>query len=850
MKVFEFNVKTNLPERLKPLENIAHNLWYSWNWEARELFRMIDKGLWEECGHNPVWVLAKLTDKDFQRLLGDPVFMNFMENVAEKLKEYKELPKWFDLAHSGKRAEGMSVAYFSAEYGIHESLKLYSGGLGVLSGDHCKSATDLGIPFMAVGLLYRNGYFHQYLNSDGWQQQTVPYNEFYRMPIREVLDDSGNPLKVQVSIDDNDVSVKVWEIKVGVNLLYMLDTDLEENCKGAREITAQLYGGDSDMRLKQEIILGIAGERALKAMGKKPTVYHLNEGHPSFAALERIRKYVEDGLSLRQAAEIVKKSTLFTTHTPVPAGFDIFSFDQIKRYLDPIFSETGLTVNQLMGFGRENPFDETEGFAMAICGIRLSTFRNGVSELHGKVSRQMFKNLWDNALEEYVPIDHVTNGVHMPTFIAENFKYLYTRYMSDAWMTKPYDFSVWNDVEKIPDSALFEAKRKQRERLVMFARDRLKQNILKRGGTASEVAKASDILDPDILTIGFARRFATYKRGYLLFLDEKRLERILNNMTKPVQIIIAGKAHPKDDGGKEIIKKIYHICRKPEFRDRVVFIEDYDIEVARHLAHGVDIWLNTPRRPMEASGTSGMKIAANAGLNLSILDGWWAEGYNGETGWAIGAGEEYEKEEYQDFVESMEIYDKLENEIIPLFYNRDKMDIPREWVHMMKQAVKVCAAYFNTSRMVMEYTDKFYVPLHELYREVAKDSFQEVSGFLEWKENIISGWGGVDFSRTSVLADDIQMGDRVIFEATIKSKSISPSHLNVFAVVDFDGETGVIENPEFIKMDYDDEENGEHNYRVKYRIGKAKMKVAFAAVPEHRFIKNIFELNLVSWAES
>ncbi|MGD9808303.1 MAG: alpha-glucan family phosphorylase [Deferribacterales bacterium] len=849
MKVYEFNVKTKLPDALKPLEEIAHNLWYSWNWEARELFRMIDFDLWEECGHNPVWVISKLSTKDFQRLTSDPVFMNFMDNVYDKLKEYKDLPKWFDLAHGGKRAEDMCVAYFSAEYGIHESVKLYSGGLGVLSGDHCKSASDLGIPFIAVGLLYRNGYFHQYLNTDGWQQQSVPYNEFHRMPLNQVMNEDGSPLTVYVKIADRDVAVQVWEMKVGVITLYLMDTDVITNNLEDRKITGQLYGGDTDMRLKQEIILGIAGARALLAMGKKPSVYHLNEGHPSFCALERIRQYVHDGISLKKAAEIVKKSTLFTTHTPVPAGFDVFSTDQINKYLGPIFAETGFNINQLMGFGRENPFDESEGFAMAICGIRLSTFRNGVSALHGKVSREMFKSLWNNALEDYVPIGHVTNGVHLPTFIAENFKTLYTRYMSEAWLSKPYDFSVWNDIEKIPDSALFEAKEKQRNRLVMFARERLKKHVIKSGGTASEITKTDDVLRSDCLTIGFARRFATYKRGYLLFMDEERLEKILNDPERPVQILIAGKAHPKDDGGKEIIKKIFHICRKPQFRDKVVFIEDYDIEVARHLAHGVDIWLNTPRRPMEASGTSGMKIAANGGLNFSILDGWWDEGYNGETGFAIGSGEEYEKEEYQDYIESMEIYDKLENEIVPLFYNRDRMGVPREWMHMMKQAVKVCAAYFNTSRMVMEYTDKFYIPLHNLYKDIEPDNFEPLDKYLEWKDSVISGWDNSEFTYTNVQADTMEMGSEITFEATISSPKVDHLHLDVYAVVDFDGESGVLKKPEFIKLHHVDDNNGGHYYKAGYKIGRAgKMKVGFALLPAHEFIKNIFELNMVKWA--
>lgn len=848
MKIYEFNVKTKLPDKLRPLEMIAHNLWFSWNWEARELFRMIDMEEWEASEHNPVAVLAAMTDKDFRRLLGDPVFMNFMDNVHERLNEYKMLPKWFELAHPGRRDEGMEVAYFSAEYGIHESVRLYSGGLGVLSGDHCKSASDTGIPFIAVGLLYRNGYFHQYLNSDGWQQQASAYNDFYKMPITQVLDEGGNPLHVTVKITDRDVSVKIWKMEIGVITLYLLDTDLECNNQQDRGITGQLYGGDSDMRLKQEIMLGIAGVRALKAMGKRPTVYHLNEGHPSFVSLERIRQYVADGITLRNAAEIVKKSTLFTTHTPVPAGFDVFSTEQIKRYLGPIFDGTGFNINQIMGFGRENPFDENEGFAMAICGIRLSTFRNGVSALHGAVSRKMFKNLWSNALDDYVPIGHVTNGVHLPTFIAENFKSIYTRYLSEAWSYKPYDFNVWQDIEKIPDNAFFDAKRKQRERLVIFARNMLKKQVMKRGGTASEIKKADDVLNPECLTIGFARRFATYKRGYLLFMDEERLARILNNPEKPVQIIIAGKAHPKDDGGKEIIKKIFHICRKPEFRDKIVFVEDYDIEVARHLAHGVDIWLNTPLRPMEASGTSGMKIAANGGLNLSILDGWWAEGYNGETGWAIGAGEEYESQDYQDFVESMELYDKLENEIIPLFYNRDRMGIPREWTHMMKQAVKVCAAFFNTSRMVMEYTDKYYVPLHELSMDISTNNYENSSRYMEWKDNIISGWDSISFDHTQVITDNLVMGGNVTFEACVKSGKIDNMSYDVYAVIDFDGESGELNSPEFVRMDYSNTENGADCFRVNHRIERAgKMKVAFCAVPRHKYLKNIFELNLVTW---
>ncbi|WP_022849802.1 alpha-glucan family phosphorylase [Limisalsivibrio acetivorans] len=849
MKINEFNVLPDFPEELRPLEDMAYNLWWCWNHDARELFKTINPDAWEKSKHNPMTVLGSLTRDDYEKLKQDPVFMSRLEEQYRLFQEYMSLPKWFEQKYKEHKDEDMLVAYFSAEYGIHESVKLYSGGLGVLSGDHCKSASDLGIPFVAVGLLYRNGYFHQYLNSDGWQQEYYPYNEFYNMPLERAKTPEGEDVFVDVKIEDRTVRVSVWVMKVGTIRLVLLDSDVEGNSPHDRHVTGQLYGGDTSMRLRQEIILGVAGYRALRAMGEKPSVYHINEGHPSFLTLERIRQYVSEGIDLRTAAEVVRKSTLFTTHTPVPAGFDVFGTDQIQRYLGPLFEDAGFNLNQLMGFGRVNPFDESEGFAMAICGIKLSTYRNGVSKLHGDVSRKMFKNLWPNALTNSVPVGHVTNGIHLPTFISEDFKALYNRYLSENWYYKPYDFSVWENADTIPDAALFSAKQRQREKLIVFARKHLKKQILHRGGTSGELLKADEVLNPDCLTIGFARRFATYKRGYLLFMDEQRLHQILNNADRPVQIIIAGKAHPKDNGGKEIIKKIFHICRKPMFRDKIVFIEDYDIEVARYLAHGVDIWLNTPRRPMEASGTSGMKIAANGGLNLSILDGWWDEGYNGENGWAIGAGEQYDKESYQDHVESMELYDKLESEIIPMFYSRDKADVPREWTKMMKQAIKTCASFFNTSRMVMDYTDKYYARLHKLNRAFRANKYEEAKKFIEWKDTLLSGWDSLSFVDTAVDASEMKMGADVHFTAKVKTDKINSEHISVCALVEYDGESGEFVDPEFVELELDSQEGDLYSFSTKDVIKKAgKMKVAFAALPKHEFLQERFELNQIKWA--
>ena len=741
----------------------------------------------------------------------------------------------------------MLVAYFSAEYGIHESVQLYSGGLGILSGDHCKSTSDMGIPLVAVGLLYRNGYFHQYMSSDGWQQERYPYNEFYLMPLKRAEDKNGKEITLEMKIGERNIKIRVWKLKVGLMEIVLLDTDVPENHPDDRIITGKLYDGDSNMRIRQEIVLGVAGVRALAAMGLHPTVYHLNEGHPAFVSIERLKQLIEQGIDMRLATEIVRKSTLFTTHTPVPAGFDVFSMDQIKQYLSGIYEPVGINLNMLMSFGRKDRSNTAEPFNMAVCGINLSTYRNGVAKLHGKVSREMFHSMWSQAILSQVPIGHVTNGVHLPTFMSSDMKNILSRYVSEDWSSKPYDFDIWEKVNNIPDNVLFDMKRNQRERLVSFIRRTTKETIHKNGGSASELLAAEDILNPDALTIGFARRFATYKRGYLLFMDEERLKRLFSNPERPIQFIIAGKAHPKDNEGKEIIKQIIHIAKKPEFRKHIVFIEDYDIELARYMTRGVDIWLNNPRRPMEASGTSGMKASANGALNLSILDGWWDEGFNGKNGWAIGAGEEYPDNGYQDYVESMEIYNILEKDIIPVFYAKDKSGMPREWLKMVKENLKTVPSYFNTSRMLIDYANQYYVPLHELQKEFNANSYEEAKKYLNWYNQILDRWDGVSFISSEVeVANGFVPGETVKFKAQINTNGTAAEHLGVFAVVEYDGESGNLKNPEFIRL-Y--QEKSSDMFSESYTLTRSgKLKVGFLVTPFHRFLKNPFELNKAKWA--
>ena len=845
MNVVEIPIKIKLPEKLAPLLDIAYNLHWCWSTDALALFESINPILWARSKHSPVAVLSTLNEAACEKLVNDTLFMSNLSNVQRGLKDYMERPRWYGSKYTDKN--DFLVGYFSLEYGLHESLPLYSGGLGILSGDHCKSASDTGIPFVAVGLLYRCGYFHQYTNSDGWQQESYGYNQFYSMPITPALNDSGEDVIVELPMYDRQIKIKVWKMIIGRISLMLLDTDLASNHPDDREITSKLYSGDTTMRIRQEIVLGIGGVRALKACGLKPTVYHLNEGHPTFVGFARVGELISQGVDTRKALEIVRKSTLFTTHTPVPAGFDVFTIDQIRTFIEPILKPSGMNFNQIMAIGRANPFDEGESFSMALAGIRMSTYRNGVSSLHGDVSRKMFHYLWPQALETKVPIEHVTNGVHLPSFINPEFKRILYHYLSDSWYKKPHDLNVWEKVNDIPSGVIYDTKRRLRESLVIFARKRLKDQLLKMGGSVAELMEVEDVLRPDVLKIGFARRFATYKRAFLIFSDEDRLRNILLNPERPVQIIIAGKAHPRDNEGKDFIKRIIQTARKPEFRKNIVFIEDYDIEVARHITSGSDIWLNTPRRPMEASGTSGMKAACNATLNFSVLDGWWVEGFNGENGWAIGAGEDYIDNAYQDYVESRDLYNKLEQEIVPLFYTKSRSGLPEGWIAMMKSALNTIPPFFNSTRMLMEYTENYYQPLYKLRKEFEKDA--NSADYFKWYDSIIANWDNVSIQNTKVEAETFSMNEQVTSRAEVKLGPLKFEAIDVFTVIEYDGESNVLKDPLFIPMEHGEKNaDGMATYTCKFTLTRAgKLKVTFAVVPTHRYNAHMFELNKVKW---
>ena len=741
MRYHTVTVVPSLPERLRPLQRLARNLWYTWNPEVIELWRRLDSDLWEEVNHNPVRMLGRISQEKLQELMLNESFLLQMDRVDEAFERYLEIKTPYSFHLDKNLHPSFRVAYFSMEYGLSESVPIYSGGLGVLSGDHLKSASNLSLPLVGVGLLYKEGYFGQYLNKEGWQQEYYAVNDFDNMAVSQEKDDQGHPIEFALEIGDRTVMVDIWRVQVGRVPLYLLNTNLPKNPPEDRAITAQLYGGDREMRIRQEILLGIGGMRALTRLGIEPTVFHMNEGHSAFAGLERIRRLVkEEGLSVEAAQEVVRSNTVFTTHTPVPAGNDCFSPDLMERFFRKHREELGVSMPQFLSLGRQNPLNDQEAYCMTVLAIRLSSFRNGVSRLHRQVSQEMWQAIWPGFSAKDVPIVAVTNGVHIPSYLSMEMADLFNRYLGPRWIENPDNEKVWERVQRIPDTELWRTHERRRERLIDFARRRLKQQLIRRGALPSEVKESEDVLSPEALTICFARRFATYKRGDLLFRDPDRLARILNNRERPVQVILAGKAHPQDVEGKAIIKNIIRFAQREEFRYRVLFIEDYDINVARYLVQGADVWLNTPRRPLEACGTSGMKAVANGALHLSTLDGWWEECYSPSRGWAIGAGEHYTDTAYQDEIENRALYELLEREVVPLFYERSRDGTPRGWIEMMKNSMLNLCPRYNTHRMLEDYVDQFYIPAFEVYQEIQKTEKKPAEALAAWKRKVRKKW--------------------------------------------------------------------------------------------------------------
>ena len=740
-----FSVVPSLPAALEGLREVAYNLRWAWNHEAIELLRRLDRDLWESSGHNPVQMLGTIDQAKLEEAARDDAFLAHLERVAGDFRTYLGAEtSWF--RRMWRRSESPPlVAYFSAEFGVTECLSIFAGGLGILAGDHLKSASDLGVPLVGVGLLYQQGYFRQYLNQAGWQQEDYADNDFYNLPLTLVRGADSTPLRVEVQYPGRAVRAQVWKAQVGRVPLYLLDTNIAANSRAEdRDITDQLYGGDLEMRIKQEILLGIGGYRALEALGLEPTVYHMNEGHSAFLSLERVRRLMERrGLDFRSACALASASLIFTGHTPVIAGHDYFPPDMIGHYFDDYARALGLSRQDFLGLGRQG---DSGDFCMTILALRLAASGNGVSKLHGEVGRRMWQHLWPGVPEKEVPIGHVTNGVHFQSWISYETNQLYDRYLGPRWREEPADQNLWQRVDTIPAEELWRTHERRRERLVAFARRRLRTQLERRSAPPSEIEAAEEVLDPEALTIGFARRFATYKRATLLLKDIERLQRILGDPQRPVQVIYAGKAHPRDGAGKDLIRQIVGLARQERFRRRLVFLEDYDLTVARYLVQGVDVWLNTPERPMEASGTSGMKAAANGVLNLSVLDGWWDEAWrvpelrSSPIGWAIGSGEVYDNPDYRDQVESEALYDLLERDVVPTFYERGANGLPRRWIARMKASISLLCHFFNTHRMVRDYAETFYLRAHGRYQELAADGAARARALAAWLERVRTAW--------------------------------------------------------------------------------------------------------------
>ncbi len=790
-----FSVTPVLPPVLERLRSIAYNLRWAWNHDAIELFRW-DNDWWERSAHNPVLMLGTIEQAALQTAATDEGFLAQLNHVADDFDAYLQSDStWFRRTH-GKVTQPL-VAYFSAEFGVTDCLSIFAGGLGILAGDHLKSASDLGVPLVAVGLLYQEGYFRQYLNEAGWQQEIYQENDFFTLPLILERRADGSPLMIEVPFPGRNIYAQIWRAQVGRVALYLLDTNIPANLrKEDQDITDQLYGGDNELRVKQELMLGIGGYRALEALSIAPNVYHLNEGHSAFLALERIRRLMEiHYLSFAEAREAASAGLIFTTHTPVPAGHDNFSPDLMARYFGEYVKSLGLSWREFMALGRKDANDEQEPFCMTILALRLAQHSNGVSRLHGQITRRMWQSLWPNVPEDEIPIGHVTNGIHFRSWISQEMDEIYNRYLGTHWRHEPADQALWARIHRLSPEELWRTHEKRRERLVAFTRRRLRTQLERRGAPQAEIEAADEVLNPDILTIGFARRFAAYKRANLLLRDPERLARILNNSARPVQIIFAGQAHPRDEAGKEIIKQIVTLCRKPEFRNRCVFLEGYDMAIARSMVQGCDVWLSTPRRPQEASGTSGMKAAANGVLNLSTLDGWWEEAWDcgleetdksairnpqSAIGWAIGRGENYDDPEYQDQVEAEALYALLERDVVPTFYERETDGLPRDWIALMKASIGNLCHRFNTHRMAQEYTETFYLPAAQRYEQLAAQEMARAKALATWKARILQHWPEIRIVsvRTDSLSQ-LQVGQSLNVAANIQLGALTPDDVKV-----------------------------------------------------------------------
>lgn len=850
-----FTVYPSLPENLRFLQELSYNIYWDWDMEAKDLFMRLDRDLWSATVHNPVKMLGLISQEKLNKVANDDGYLASLERVKVNFNKYLSEPRWFQKNYPELIGK-CHIAYFSTEYGLSESVPIYSGGLGMLSGDHLKTASDMGLPLVAIGLLYRQGYFHQYLNADGWQQEWYEDMDHFTLPIKPVLKDEKQ-LKISVPClgGNKPISAQVWLLQVGRVPLYLLDTNLEENDQAARDITQQLYGGDKETRIQQEILLGKGGFMVLHELGITPTVCHMNEGHSAFQAIQKIEFLMkEHNISFAEAQEVALAGNVFTTHTAVPAGIDYFSEELMLKYFRAWSESSGIDWNTFATLGKERTTDKSTDFCMAFLAIKMASHTNGVSKLHGVVSRDLWKRIWEGVPVNEIPISSITNGVHIRSWVSPDLASLFDRYIGPRWKDDPQNHTLWWRIFDIPDEELWRTHERRRERLVAFARKRLRKQLDARGATTGEIESAGEVLNPESLTIVFARRFATYKRATLLFRDVARLKSIIGRPNMPIQFIFAGKAHPKDDSGKEFIRKLIHSIHKEGLRHDCVFIEDYDMNVARYLVQGADIWLNTPRRPLEASGTSGMKACSNGCIHFSILDGWWEEGYQKDNGWAIGRGEEYTEAEaeYQDYVDSNACYDLLEKEIVPMYYNRDRAGLPRLWIQTMKKSMVQSLSKFCSHRMLQEYFEDSYLPATRKSARMIDDSFIGAKRLAEWKTNIKRNWEKVHIINIELEENEQRrVGDELTVRANIKIDGLKREDVIVQAYYGELNSDREIVGGKAINMEFDPDKSAGETYSYEaqipcYRSGRFGFTVRI--MPYNRELNNLFETGLIQWA--
>ena len=854
---FVFNkitVRPQLPKRIAKLYEISYNLWWSWNTEFLKLFKILDIDLWEQVGKNPVKFLRIVSQEKLEEASKSAEFLKEYDKVVKDFDDYMESKDtWFKKKFPDNSKD--LIAYFSAEYGLDETIPIYSGGLGILSGDHMKSSSDMGIPLVGIGLLYKSGYFHQKINGYGQQETEYHAIDISLLPLTPVKDHEGKDLLIYIKFPKKKIYLKAWQMKVGRNTLYLLDSDIDENIPEYRTVTSTLYGGDQEMRIMQEIVLGMGGVSLLYTLGLKPTVYHMNEGHSSFLTIELIKnmmKYKE--VSFDIAKDIVSSMTVFTTHTPVPAGNDIFPLSLVEKYFNGFWDRLGLTKEEFFRLGMEPNADISKsGFDMGILALKIAGKKNGVSKLHGAVSRELFSKVWPNIPSNESPIEYVTNGVHTCSWLAPTIKELYNKYLEPYWQDNIQDDNVWKNIEKIPDEELWKVHQSRKEKLLKIVKNSTIERLRRYNYSYEDIEQMVGNISPDILTIGFARRFATYKRATLIFRDLERITQIFNEKNMPVQIIFAGKAHPSDKEGQDLIKFIHDISLKPQFKGKVFILENYNIGMSRYLISGVDVWLNNPRRPLEASGTSGQKAAINGVINFSVLDGWWAEGYNQKNGWTIGTNAKYQSYDEQDDADSRSMYDTLENKIIPMYYDKNEKGYSDTWLRIMKNTIESNAGRFSTSRMLDDYTSKLYIPLCNLHNSYYTD-LSKVTRYNEWKEKLYANWNDIKIRQDKDNYDDITVdaGNKIEVSCYVKLPNELIKIDNIEAQVYYGKitEEGVVDDISIMQMKLleEDEVNLEYKFTAKIELKSGgDYGYTFRVIPTNKMILNPMNLNLIKW---